>query len=58
MASLTGQSWCVLKSGYTGGGTEQGFQHHFTDKLKQSLVSSVTQANLSSRGKLSDVMVR
>ena len=28
---LTGLSWCVLKSWYTGGNTEQGFQHCFAD---------------------------
>ena len=44
MAFLTGQSWRVLKSGYTGGGLEQGFRRCFADGLNQSLVSSVTQA--------------
>ena len=34
---LTGQSWYVLKSWYTGGGLEQGFQHCFADGLNHSL---------------------
>ena len=34
---LTGQSWHVLKSWYTGGGLEQGFQHCFADGLNHSL---------------------
>ena len=29
---LTGQSWQVLKSWYTGGDPEQEFQHCFADK--------------------------
>ena len=41
MAFLTGQSWHVLKSWYTGGGVEQGFQHCFADGLNWSLISSV-----------------
>ena len=46
MAFLTGQSWCILKSWYTGvggggGGREQGFWHYFANGLNQSLVSSV-----------------
>ena len=44
MAFLTDESWRVLKSWYTGGGTEQGFRRCFADGLNQSLVSSVTQA--------------
>ena len=39
---LTSQSWCVMKSWYTGGGPEQGFWRFFADGLDQSLVSSVT----------------
>ena len=46
MAFLTGQSWCILKSWYTGvggggRGREQGFWHYFANGLNQSLVSSV-----------------
>ena len=44
MAFLTGQSWCILKSWYAGGGLKQGFQCCFVDGLNQSLVSSVMQA--------------
>ena len=43
MAFLTSQSWRVLKSWYTGGGSEQGFRRSFADGLNQSLVSSVAQ---------------
>ena len=43
MAFLTGQSWRVLKSWYTGGSPEQGFWRCFADGRKQSLVSSVAQ---------------
>ena len=43
MALLTSQSWRVLKSWYTGGGSEQGFLRCFTDGLKQSQVLSVAQ---------------
>ena len=35
MAFLTGQSWCVLKSWYTGWGPEQGFWHWPADRLNQ-----------------------
>ena len=46
MAFLTSQSWCILKSWYTGvgggrKGQEQGFWHYFEDGLNQSLVLSV-----------------
>ena len=41
---LTGQSWGVLKSRYTGGSLEQGFWRCFADGLNQSLVLSVAQA--------------
>ena len=37
---LTGQSWCVLKSGYTAGSPEQGFRRCFADAVNQSLISS------------------
>ena len=43
MSLLTGQSWRVLKSWYTGGGPEQGFLCCFADRLNYSLVSSVAQ---------------
>ena len=39
MALLTGQSWRVLKSWYTGGGPEQGFWHCFADQLNQKFIS-------------------
>jgi len=41
---LTGQSWRVLKSWYTCGGTEQGFRRCFAEGLDESLVPSVAQA--------------
>ena len=41
MPFLTGQSWRVLKSGYTAGSPEQGFQRCFADGVNQSLISSV-----------------
>ena len=46
MAFSTGQSWHVLKSWYTGGGPEQGFQCRFVavDITYQGLVLSVVQA--------------
>ena len=44
MAFLTGQSWCVLKSGYTGGDPGEGFGRCFADGLNRSLVSSAAQA--------------
>ena len=47
MAFLTGQSWRVLKSWYSGGGTEQGFRCYFANGLYQNLVSSVAQATES-----------
>ena len=46
MAFLTGQSWRVLKSWYTGGDPEQGFRHCFADGLNQRLISSSAQATL------------
>ena len=44
MAFLTGQSWRVLKSWYTGETPEQGFWCCFADGLNQSLVSCAAQA--------------
>ena len=44
MAFLTGQSWCKLKSWYTGGDPEQGFWHYFADRLNQSVVLFLVQA--------------
>ena len=46
MASLTVQSWRVLKSWYTGGGPEQGFRRWFADVTNRCLVSSVAQATV------------
>ena len=40
---LTGQSWNILKSGYTGRDPEQGFWCGFADGLTRSLVPSVVQ---------------
>ena len=40
MAFLTGQSWRVLKSWYTGGDLEQGFRRCFADGLNQSQPSA------------------
>ena len=37
---LTGQSWRVLKSGYTAGSPEQGFRRCFADGVNQRLISS------------------
>ena len=37
--NLIGQSWRVLKSWYTDGGPEQGFQRCFADGLHQKLSS-------------------
>ena len=37
---LTGQSWRVLKSGYTAGTPEQGIRRCFTHGVNQSLISS------------------
>ena len=45
MAFLKSQSWRGLRSWYTRGGPEQGFQRCFADGLNQSLVSSEAQAN-------------
>ena len=48
MAFSTGQSWCILKSWYTGGYPEQGFQRCFVavDITYQGLVLSLAQARL------------
>ena len=62
---LTGQSWRVLKSGYTAGSPEQGFRRCFADGVNQSLISSARRLALSSisslmkyegQGSLLDVM--
>ena len=45
MAFLTGQTWRVLKSWYTGGDPEQEFLNCFADGLNQTLVSTVAQAS-------------
>ena len=37
---LTGQSWCVLKYGYTAGSPEQGIRRCYADGVNQSLISS------------------
>ena len=37
---LSGQSWRVLKSGYTAGSPQQGFRRCFADGVNQSLISS------------------
>ena len=44
IAFLTDQSWCLLKSCYTGWGSEQGFRRCFAAGLNKSFVSSVAQA--------------
>ena len=49
VAFLTGQSWRLLKSWYTVGGPEQGFQRCFAEGLNQSLVLSVVQASINLR---------
>ena len=43
MVLLTGQSWRVLKSWYTGGDAEQELWHWLANGLDQNLVSSVAQ---------------
>ena len=35
LKGLTGQSWRILKSWYTGGGRKQGFWRFFADRLYQ-----------------------
>ena len=40
MAHLTGQSWRVIKSYYTGVGPEEGYRHCCADGLLRSLVPS------------------
>jgi len=49
MAFLTDQSWRILKSWYTGGGTEQGLYHWLANGLNQNLVSFVAQATRSAK---------
>ena len=46
---LTGQSWRVLKSGYTAGSPEQGFRHCFADGVNQSLISSARRLEKKER---------
>ena len=46
---LTGQSWRVLKSGYTAGSPEQGFRRCFADGVNQSLISSARRLQLAVR---------
>ena len=48
MPFLTDQSWCVLKSWYTGGAQNKDFGAVWqTDRLNQSLVSSIAQITAS-----------
>ena len=56
-ATLTGQSWRVLKSGYTAGSPEQGFRRCFADGVNQSLTSSARSLRLSKRQSLSTTTV-
>ena len=52
MAFLTGQSLCVLKSWYTGGGREQGFWRFFADGLNQKfMISSICGTGYEHRAK-------
>ena len=44
---LTGQSWRVLKSGYTAGSPEQGFRRCFADGVNQSLISSARRLRIT-----------
>ena len=44
---LTGQSWHILKSGYTAGSPEQGFRCCFADGVNQSLILSARTLALS-----------
>ena len=44
---LTGQSWRVLKSGYTVGSPEKGFRRRFADGVNQSLISSAHRLSRS-----------
>ena len=55
MTFLTYQSWCVLKSKYTGGGPEQGCRRYFADGLLTgSLVPFVAQ-QAKSKAKCKDL---
>ena len=49
---LTGQSWRVLKSGYTAGSPEEGFRRCFEDGVNQSLISSARRLGRWRRLKL------
>ena len=44
MASLTDQSWRVLKSWYTGGGLKQGFWRCFSDVTNRGLITYAKEA--------------
>ena len=46
---LTGQSWRILKSGYTAGSPEQGFRRCFADGVNQSLISSARRLEKKER---------
>ena len=46
MAFLTGRSWRVLKSWYTDGRLEQGFQRSFAGRLNQKFSFDLAQATL------------
>ena len=52
MAFLTGQSWRVHKSWYTGPGPKQGFWHCFPDLLEFSLIwgAAVVTLEISQSG--------
>ena len=49
---LTGQSWRVLKSGYTAGSPEQGFRRCFADGVNQSLISSALRLSSNRTSKI------
>ena len=49
---LTGQSWRVLKSGYTAGSLEQAFRRCFADGVNQSLVSSARRLHFLRRSQV------
>ena len=50
MALLAAQSWCIIKSWYTGGGPEQGFRSCFAKKpVNTFLINSALALKLSRR---------
>ena len=49
---LTGQSWRVLKSGYTAGSPEEGFRRCFADGVNQSLISSARRLHMNKKRNL------